>query len=180
MLSSYFQTDQSDRVMREVLQFLSACHLTGQVLTGENMIGRGQAFALQARQQICKVSFCSTHHKVFNRLIRCTQLPGVPSSACLGHCLYSYQALDSSTIFPTTPPSGVRCSLCGESRLRSPTTEGLQEVSCRLSLPFVNSTPNSAARSKLLGFAQKAIQTDSPVNSWVCGELPFLNLDLFV
>jgi hypothetical protein len=28
--------------------------------------------------------------------------------------------------------------------------------------------------------AQKAIQTDSPVNSWVCGELPFLNLDLFV
>jgi hypothetical protein len=136
MLSSYFQTDQSDRVMREVLQFLSACHLTGQVLTGENMIGRGQAFALQARQQICKVSFCSTHHKVFNRLIRCTQLPGVPSSACLGHCLYSYQALDSSTIFPTTPPSGVRCSLCGESRLRSPTTEGLQEVSCRFSLPF--------------------------------------------
>jgi hypothetical protein len=45
-------------------------------------------FAGAACGVICKASFCSTHHKVFNRLIRCPQLPDVPSSACLGHCLH--------------------------------------------------------------------------------------------
>ena len=55
---------------------------------------------------------------VFNRLIHCPQLPDVPSSACLGHCLHPYQALDSSTLphDPTVRGSNAREELIAVER----------------------------------------------------------------